>query len=241
MSYLITQIVVCLLLAALLGGLAGWLLRALYGREQAARLVADYERRLRDRRSLERERDRLTERIQGLERENVDLNAKLLGMTIERDRLRQLQRGLTAGPGGDRLGLSGEYEVEEIQGIGRGFGRRLRELGITTTLDLLEAGNDPEQREAIAETTGVAPFVVRKWVSMADLLRVPGVGGREAELLEAAGILSVPQLARQEAFALAHALSEINAREHRAPEAPTVEQVRVWIAAARELPERLQP
>ncbi len=241
MSYLITQIVVCLLLAALLGGLAGWLLRALYGREQTARLVADYERRLRDWRRLERERDRLTERIQGLERENVDLNAKLLGMTIERDHLRQLQRGLAAGPGGDRLEPSGEYEVEEIQGIGRGFGRRLRQLGITTTLELLEAGNDPARREAIAEATGVAPFVVRKWVSMADLLRVPGVGAREAELLEAAGILSVQQLARQEAFALAHELSEINARERRAPEAPTVEQVRVWIAAARELPERLQP
>ncbi len=239
MTYLITQITVCLLLAALIGALAGWGLRALYGREREARLREDCQRRLRDRRELQRERERLAERLQALERENVDLNARLLTITIERDRLRQLQRGLAEGPDGDRLDPKGEYAVEEIQGIGRGYGRRLRELGITTTLDLLQAGGDERQVTAIAETLGVDPGLVHKWVRMADLLRVTGVGGQEAELLEAAGVDSVQALARQEAFALAHELEARNAREHRSPHTPGVEAVRVWIAAARELPARL--
>ncbi|HEX8298979.1 MAG TPA: hypothetical protein VF594_07430 [Rubricoccaceae bacterium] len=59
MAYLILQIVVCLLLAALLGGLAGWLLR---GRPQApddpgaldaaTRRIADLERELAESRQV---------------------------------------------------------------------------------------------------------------------------------------------------------------------------------------------
>ncbi len=130
------------------------------------------------------------------------------------------------------------YEVEEIEGIGPGYGRRLRAIGISTTLDLLERGRDAEQRAAIAASLSrpdVDATVVGRWTSMADLMRVEGVMGQFAELIHFSGIQTVDELADQAAEALLARLSETNARENRVAALPNLQKVSQWISSARQI------
>ena len=51
---------------------------------------------------------------------------------------------------------------------------------------------------------------VLRWVNHADLIRVVGIGPEFAELLEAAGVDSVPELAQRNVENLVTALTETN-------------------------------
>src|SRR4051812_16868132 len=78
--------------------------------------------------------------------------------------------------------------IEDVEGIGPTSAEKLAAIGIVTTSDLLEAGAKPYARERIAEQTGISSKLVRDWVDMVDLMRVPGVGPQYSDLLEAAGV-----------------------------------------------------
>ncbi len=136
------------------------------------------------------------------------------------------------------------YEIEEVEGIGAGYGRTLRGLGIASTLDLLEQGRLEKGREELAEKVPdrkVDPRVVSRWVSMCDLMRVPGVRGQFAELLEFSSINSVQELSEQQASSLFERLKQVNAREKRVPHLPDLDDVAAWIESARKLEVVLVP
>lgn len=131
-------------------------------------------------------------------------------------------------------------EVEQIEGIGKGYGKRLRAMGIETVDDMLEKGLTAEGRKAIAETTKLSRVAVDSWVSIADLMRVPGAGKHFSELLEACGVRSVEILRAQNAKALAGKMKAVNAAQRITTEdLPIVEQVAEWISASQEIAVRL--
>ncbi|MGV6858772.1 MAG: DUF4332 domain-containing protein [bacterium] len=127
------------------------------------------------------------------------------------------------------------YDIEEIEGIGAGFGRRLREQGVESTLDLLHKGATRASREQLSNATSIEAFIIRKWVSMADLIRIPGIRGQFAELLEASGVHSVQELAAQNAADLNITMINVNATEHRTPVMPTAGMVSQWVTTAQTL------
>lgn len=129
-----------------------------------------------------------------------------------------------------------DYSVEEIEGIGSGFGKRLRSIGIETTADLIEQTRTDDDSEKIAASVKVDKDLVRKWGVMANLLRVPGIRGQGAELLQISGIESIADLIKQDATELTRLMIEVNAREHRTPVNPTEEMVRGWIEEAAKMP-----
>jgi predicted flap endonuclease-1-like 5' DNA nuclease len=135
-----------------------------------------------------------------------------------------------SGPGGGEYVPS--FAIEEVEGIGTGFGKRLRSEGIRTTGALLALGDSSETLDRLAGLCGVPTETVRGWFNMADLLRVPGVGGQWAELLWRCEIVGVDALSGREADALLERMKEVNARENRAPELPGLEGVRRWIEEA---------
>ena len=55
----------------------------------------------------------------------------------------------------------------------------------------------PRGRKEIAEATGISDKLILRWVNMADLYRIKGVGQEYAELLGAAGVDTVPELAKR--------------------------------------------
>jgi predicted flap endonuclease-1-like 5' DNA nuclease len=74
--------------------------------------------------------------------------------------------------------------IEDIEGIGPVYAEKLLSVGIKTTSDLLDQGKDRKGRELLVQKTGISHVLVLKWVNMADLMRIKGIGEEYSELLE---------------------------------------------------------
>ncbi|MDP4579807.1 MAG: DUF4332 domain-containing protein [Saprospiraceae bacterium] len=128
------------------------------------------------------------------------------------------------------------YKVEEIEGIGPVLGEKLRAAGINTVDKLLENAATKKQRQALAEETGISEKQILKFTNMADLFRLNGVGQEYAELLEVAGVDTVPELAQRNAANLTAKMEEVNEAKNLTRKTPSATEVEKWIAQAKELP-----
>jgi predicted flap endonuclease-1-like 5' DNA nuclease len=124
----------------------------------------------------------------------------------------------------------------DIEGIGEVYARKLKDAGIPTPDALLQKGSTPKGRQEIAEKSGISGKLILEWVNHADLLRVKGVTPDWAELLEAAGVDTVPELAQRAAENLLGKLVEVNQAKNVARHLPTLLQVEGWIDQAKQLP-----
>ena len=127
-------------------------------------------------------------------------------------------------------------KIVEVEGIGPAYAEKLEVCGIKTTDSLLEKGAAAQDRKAIAEQSGIGEKVILKWVNMCDLFRVKGVGQEYAELLEAAGVDTVPELAQRNAENLAKAMVTLKDEKSLVRSTPSQSVVEGWIAHAKELP-----
>ncbi len=129
-----------------------------------------------------------------------------------------------------------EYEIEEIEGIGKAFGNALREKGISTTADLLRfGGTSLEKREELSEHMNINISVINSWIGMADLLRIPAIDKQEAELLYDAGVLNVNYLKDFEAVVLVEKLDKLNDTSPIEQPVPTLEEAKSWIETSKSL------
>lgn len=126
-------------------------------------------------------------------------------------------------------------KIAEIEGIGPAYAEKLGTVGIGTLADLLEKGGSKSGRTSIAETTGMSEKLVLNWVNRADLARVKGIGSEYADLLEAAGVDSVPELAQRNAANLAAKMVEVNEAKSLVRRAPAESEVARWIDDAKTL------
>ena len=126
--------------------------------------------------------------------------------------------------------------LSEIEGIGPALFERLRAIGVKNRRDLLVHGATPKGRKAIADGSGINSKQILEWVSHVDLYRINGVGSEYADLLEAAGVDTVPELSQRNPENLHQRLLEINAQKHLVRRNPSIDQVRDWVEQARKLP-----
>lgn len=131
-------------------------------------------------------------------------------------------------------------DIKRIEGIGETYGSQLKSSGVASVEALLEKGRTPAGREQVAESIGVSPERVLEWVNRADLFRVPGIGEEYSDLLEAAGVDTVPELARRNPENLHQQLNETNKQKKIVRRLPSLEQVRGWIADAKGLPRAIE-
>jgi len=126
--------------------------------------------------------------------------------------------------------------IDSIEGVGEAYAQKLNGAGISTTEALLEKGATPKGRQGIAEQTGISNNLILRWVNHADLFRLKGVGAEFAELLEASGVDTVPELAQRNAANLCQKMADINAVKKLTRKVPTESQVTAWITEAKSLP-----
>ena len=131
-------------------------------------------------------------------------------------------------------------KIEEIEGIGPSYGDKLREAEIKDTDSLLEAGCTKRGREKIATTTGINEKQILKWVNMADLFRIKGVGQEYSELLECSGVDTVKELRNRNVENLTKKMGEVNAEKNLTRRVPTETEVSNWVSHAKELPPRVE-
>jgi len=124
----------------------------------------------------------------------------------------------------------------DIEGVGATFSHRLEGAGIRSTEQLLESCATHAARRALAEKAGISENLLLKWVNRADLCRIKGIGQEYSDLLEAAGVDTVPELAQRNAGNLHMLLVEINSRRKLVRRMPTEDELKDWIAQAKALP-----
>lgn len=127
------------------------------------------------------------------------------------------------------------YKIDQIEGIGTAYAKKLQDHQITTTTDLLEKGSSQKGREAIAKATGISASLVLKWVNHADLFRVNGVAGQFSELLEAAGVDTVREFATRNPENLHARLLKKNEESKLSGRVPSLESIKEMIAHAKTL------
>lgn len=126
--------------------------------------------------------------------------------------------------------------IEDIEGIGPVFGAKLKAAGIATVESLLTNAASRAQREDLSARTGIDEDKLLEWANRADLFRVKGIGSEYSDLLEAAGVDTVPELATRNAENLLEALRKTNESRKLVRQLPTLDEVKAWIDHARQLP-----
>jgi predicted flap endonuclease-1-like 5' DNA nuclease len=131
-------------------------------------------------------------------------------------------------------------KIEEIEGIGPATGEKFRVAGVSDTESLLEKGCRPGGRKELAAATGLSEKRILRFVNMADLFRIKGVGGEFAELLEAAGVDTVKELRTRNASNLAEKMAEVNAEKKLTRRVPTLAMTEDWVKQAEGLPPKIE-
>lgn len=129
--------------------------------------------------------------------------------------------------------------VTAIEGIGNVHADRLKIAGISTTTQLLDHGASPKGRKVLAQKTGIQPSLILKWINMADLFRVRGIGEEYASLLEDSGVDTVPELATRRPENLHAKLVEVNDEKRLVRQLPTLAQVDDWVQQAKDLERKI--
>ncbi len=127
------------------------------------------------------------------------------------------------------------YSIITIEGIGEVYAEKLKAAGINTTEALLEKCAGPKGRAALAEETGISPKLILKWTNHADLMRIKGIAGQFAELLEAAGVDTVKELRHRVPANLKAKLDECNAEKNLVNRVPNLPEIEAMVAQAKEL------
>jgi predicted flap endonuclease-1-like 5' DNA nuclease len=127
-------------------------------------------------------------------------------------------------------------KIIDVEGIGSKYAEKLQKVGLKTTEALLKAGSTPKGRKELAEKTGIGDALILKWVNHVDLYRIKGVGSEYSELLEAAGVDTIPELAQRKAANLIQKIVEVNAAKKLVRKLPVEKQVADWIEQAKKLP-----
>ncbi len=133
-----------------------------------------------------------------------------------------------------------EYPVDVIEAIADEDAKRLRKLGVKTTIDLLNKASNKEKISLLAKSLGKESWVVRSWASVADLLRVRGIDAVDGELLELAGVATVQSLVRSRLDKLVDSVKVIHRHVGKTSRAPGHDEITRWIENATKLEPMLE-
>jgi len=125
--------------------------------------------------------------------------------------------------------------IDELGGISVASARALRKARIRTTEALLKRCATRKGRRELADEVGRTEARIAQWVSRADILRIKGIGGEYADLLESCGVSTIKDLRRRNAASLIRKMTEVNDDGRVVRRLPTESMVTGWIARAGEI------
>lgn len=124
----------------------------------------------------------------------------------------------------------------DVEGIGPVHAEKLKSAGAETTKDLLKLAKTPAARKKLAEATGIGGALILKWANHADLMRIKGIGGEYAELLEKVGVDTVKELAKRNADNLYEAVEKFDLTTSPiVRRKPGKDDIHAWIRQAKRL------
>jgi predicted flap endonuclease-1-like 5' DNA nuclease len=126
-------------------------------------------------------------------------------------------------------------KLSDIEGIGVAYSEKLEEVGISSLGNLLKICSEKKGRKEIAEKIGISEKLILNWVNRADLSRIKGVSTQYSDLLECAGVDTVPELGQRNSENLQLKMVEVNEEKNLVRKVPTVAQITDWIGQAKDL------
>ena len=138
-------------------------------------------------------------------------------------------------------GRASHYAVSDVPRlVAAGDVDKLHKAGVETTEQLLDKAAKAKDRKALAKASGLKPTALLDLARRCDLLRLKGVGSEMVLLLEAAGVKTTADLAKQQAPGLMGSITNANQAKKITEKPPTEPQVGDWIAQAQKLPQVLE-
>jgi len=127
------------------------------------------------------------------------------------------------------------YPISKIEGMTAFSASKLKSLGIRTTDALLEAARTVKGRKLLAAKTGISEQQFLEWANVSDYMRIPGMGRAKVELVRAAGVTTVRELALRNPARLAQNIRNVNIKRKLVRVLPSEKSVEQLIAQARKL------
>lgn len=128
------------------------------------------------------------------------------------------------------------YPIKKIEGIGDKYKKKLNDVGIKNTDQLLEKGKTPKGRQELEKAAGIGHKLILEWVNLADLMRIKGVSEEYSDLLEEAGVDTVKELKNRKPENLYEAMKKTNEKKKLVRKLPSLKSVEKWVKQAKELP-----
>jgi predicted flap endonuclease-1-like 5' DNA nuclease len=127
-------------------------------------------------------------------------------------------------------------KLVDIEGIGPAYAQKLEAAGLKSLEDFLNKATTPKARKELAEKTDISDALILKWANRADLYRIKGIGSEYSDLLEAAGVDTVPELAQRKPENLLEKMDVVNKEKQLVRRPPAISMVTDWVAQAKKLP-----
>lgn len=128
-----------------------------------------------------------------------------------------------------------KMNITELRNMEPGIAAKLQAERIFDSEQLLEAAAHPKERAELAAKLGIESRLLLEFANRSDLARLNGVGRVYSDLLEHAGVDTVPELAQRNAANLHQKLVEVNAEKNLVQRLPRQEDVADWVAQAKGL------
>ena len=207
MTYLITQMFICLLIAFFLGLFLGWLLGKMCCKKKHSTESTTCN----------------TESTTC----NIESAAAVAAPSVNLLPLTDLDTSVDLD--------SSAYDIETLEGIGPQTGKLFRGYDVPSVGAYLRKLHSAALREKAASDLGIKVNPINEWASMSDLLRVDGIDHQHSELAFHSGINTVGELGASDASTLTAKMEQVNnaGKQSISPTVPTQEQVSTWIGQAR--------
>ena len=127
------------------------------------------------------------------------------------------------------------YPISEIEGLPAFAANKLKAQGIRTTDALLEAASTVKGRKALSARTGISEQQLLEWANVSDYMRIPGMGRAKVNLVRAAGVTTVRELAYRNPARLAQSMRDANEKKKLLRILPSEKSVSDIIAKAKKL------
>jgi predicted flap endonuclease-1-like 5' DNA nuclease len=129
--------------------------------------------------------------------------------------------------------------ISELDGLGPNFATKMKNVGIRTTEKLLETAKSLKGRQMLAAKTEIGQEQLLRVANFIDRMRIKGVGQEYAELLEAAGVVTIKELRYRNPARLAEAMAKANVNRKLVRVLPSEHTVERWIDLAKKLPVKI--
>lgn len=125
--------------------------------------------------------------------------------------------------------------INELRGMTEAMLAECKAQNIKAADQLTDALATPAARKAWAEKLGVTTQDILAVANRADLSRISGIGGVFSDLLEAAGVDTVKELAHRRPDNLCEKITQVNDEQKLSGRAPTLANCTDWVEQAKAL------